>query len=122
MVHPEAAIFHRVYESHGFDLGEWHPYDRHELRNGQPKNLVVPPKVISSFQGTPGMMTMFATGWHKPFIRSNHHIKLSDHADWRELLNLIESTGAHTVMTVHGDGQQLKNYLNSKHIEINVLI
>ncbi|MEY3343083.1 MAG: hypothetical protein RL090_767 [Bacteroidota bacterium] len=122
MVHPEPATFHKVYEKHGFDLGSWHPYDRHELKSQKPVNLVVPPKVLSSFQGTPGMVTMFATGWHKPFIRSNHHIKLSDHADWKEVLNLIRSSGAHTVMAVHGDGQQLKTYLNSVFKEIKVLI
>lgn len=122
MVHPEPAVFHRIYEQHGYELGHWKPYDHHAFKGSSDSILVVPPKVLSSYHSTPGVVTMFATGWHKPYIRSTHHIKVSDHADWGELLQLVDRTGASTILTVHGNGSVFQDYLSTTHPNIKVII
>jgi putative mRNA 3-end processing factor len=122
MVHAEPAVFHKVYEHHGYNLGTWEHYDRHELKADAKFILIVPPKVLSSYHGKPGMVTMFATGWLRPYIRSTHHLRISDHADWNELLNLIDSCGAKAIMTVHGDGMTLKSHLEAVSPNIKVYI
>jgi len=121
MVHPEPAIFHRVYEHHGYDLGNWEPYDHHAFKRSNDHILVVPPKVLSSYHATPGVITMFATGWKKPFIRSTHHIQVSDHADWQELLHLVDASQASTILTVHGSGEELQQHLLNTHPKIKVI-
>ncbi|MGR6088867.1 MAG: MBL fold metallo-hydrolase [Arcticibacter sp.] len=122
MVHPEPAVFHRIYEDYGMALGQWEHYDHHAFKRTNDLILMVPPKVLSSFHGRPGIVTMFATGWKRPYIRATHHMQISDHADWGELLRLIESSGATTIMAVHGSGIELQNHLQKISPNINVIL
>jgi len=115
MVHPEAAVFHRIYEQQGIGLGEWYHYNYRLFNRSRGNILIVPPRALSTYYNQAGMITVFATGWKKSPFRSHFNFHLSDHADWNEILQLVEQTGAKKIMTVHGDGATLLAHLqNSK--------
>lgn len=120
MVHPEAAVFHRVYEDHGMNPGTWQPYNYQKFRRDKGLILLVPPRALSTFRYTPGVMTTFATGWNNHPIASQFRFHISDHADWHETLWLIENARPKRVFTVHGDGAPLKDHLRKVKPEITV--
>ncbi len=60
--------------------------------------------------------TAFASGWMQ--VRGNRRRRgyergfvLSDHADWRGLIDTIDATGAQTVFATHGQSDVLARYL-----------
>ncbi|MDQ3051204.1 MAG: MBL fold metallo-hydrolase [Bacteroidota bacterium] len=111
MVHPEAAVFHRIYEQAGISLGEWQHYNYRLFNRTRGNILIAPPRAMSTYLNHVSVVTVFATGWKKSPFRSHFNFHLSDHADWSEILQLIEKTGATQIMTVHGDGSSLINHL-----------
>lgn len=110
-VHPEIVRFHKVYESHGIALGEWLPYQRTEFRREAGAVLILPPSIFGRFDRMPGVRRLFATGWKRAYMRCDGVLPVSDHADWNDLLRLINTCGAHTIHTLHGDGITLQRYL-----------
>ena len=83
--------------------------------------ILAPP----SARGTPWMRrfgvisTAFASGWMR--IRGARRGRsmdrgfiLSDHADWPELLDTIEATGAQRVLTTHGYSDTLARFLRER--------
>jgi putative mRNA 3-end processing factor len=46
---------------------------------------------------------------------------ISDHADWNDLLTLIERVKPKAIYTLHGDGTHLSNYFSEKDIEVHML-
>ena len=64
--------------------------------------------------------TAFCSGWisgkHRDY---DHGFKISDHADWHDLIKTIEESGAKEVILIHGAGPILRKYLNSKGIIVS---
>ncbi len=120
MVHPETAIYHRVYEDSGMTPGVWTPYSYRKFRSNNCHVLIVPPRVMSSYNSTPGIVTTFATGWINPPIRAHFKFHISDHADWNDIIWLVEKSKARKVLTVHGDGRVLKQHLQLSRPDITV--
>ena len=118
MIHPEAAVFHRIYERAGITLGKWEHYNYRLFNRTRGNILVAPPRAISTYLNNVGVVTVFATGWKKSPFRSHFNFHLSDHADWQEILYLVEKTGAKEIITVHGDGEHLINHLLKEQPEI----
>jgi putative mRNA 3-end processing factor len=63
--------------------------------------------------------TAFASGWMR--VRANRRHRgydrgfiLSDHADWPQLIQTIEETGAKQVLVTHGKSDVLVNYLQER--------
>jgi putative mRNA 3-end processing factor len=113
MVHPESAVYHRIYEQHGVNLGSWHPYQYRLMRNSSNNVLIAPPRALSTYLNQVGVVTTFATGWKKSPFRSHFNFHISDHADWKELLHLVKETGAGKIITVHGNGDMLKSHFSN---------
>jgi putative mRNA 3-end processing factor len=120
MVHPETAIYHRVYEDSGMKPGIWTHYNYQKFRSAHSHVLIVPPRVMSTYNSTPGIVTTFATGWLNPPIKSHFKFHISDHADWNDIIWLVEKSGASKVLTVHGDGRVLKQHLKISRPDINI--
>jgi Cft2 family RNA processing exonuclease len=125
-VHPEIARYHRIYEQQGCTLGSWHllnemrPKETAVLvpqRYGrtQLERLLAKHGIVDQFH------TIFLSGWavdgHAASRCGTHEaLPLSDHADWRELLEVVEIVNPQRVYTVHGF-PDLAIYLRSQGIE-----
>jgi putative mRNA 3-end processing factor len=121
MVHRNISSFNRIYETSGFALGGWLPYDKHAFRKMRDMIYLLPPAHSRSFYPQPWYMRAFASGWDHLQIGYDFKLYISDHADWFDILKLVEQTGAKEVYTIHGDGAQLKSHLSEKGIKVTLL-
>ena len=111
MVHPEAAIYHTAYQQGGISLGNWQHYNYREFRNSKNNILIAPPRALSTYLNEPSTLVLFATGWKRSPVRSHFNFYLSDHADWKEILEVVRFSGAKKIIPVHGDGKHLMQHL-----------
>lgn len=120
-VHPELITYHRIYEKHGFNLGEWKPYRRAEFKNEEQSFYIVSPSQFNRFSRNKNVLKVFATGWKQSYYQCDEVLNISDHADWNDLLQVVKNSGAKHVYTVHGDGNHLKNHLEGSNIGVTIL-
>jgi putative mRNA 3-end processing factor len=121
IVHSESVAFHKIYESFGFSLGNWSRYNRRLLKENDNIIYVVPPTVYYRHAESKAFLKTFATGW-KQFYRNNDlRLTISDHADWRELHELIAYVKPKTVFTLHGDGSRLKKFFEGQAMNVVML-
>jgi putative mRNA 3-end processing factor len=120
-IHPELITYHRIYENHGFALGEWKPYRRVEFKNETSSFYIVSPSQFNRFSRNKNVLKVFATGWKQSYYACDEVLSISDHADWNDLLLVVKNSGAKHVYTVHGDGSHLKNYLAGTNIGVTIL-
>ena len=121
MVHRSIILFNKAYESSGFKLGEWIPYDKHSFRKQKNMVYLLPPAQAKNFYPQPNYLRAFATGWDH--LQANFDFKLfiSDHADWYDLLTLIEKVQPKQIFTLHGNGKDLKDHLEPQGINVTIL-
>ncbi len=104
-VHGAIAKFIPVYQEHGYAFPGWEPYDAKALAG---KALVVVPAHGSTLEGSGKNVRMaYVSGWaalDNARARSGAEelIPYSDHADFNELLQLVEHSGAQHIDVVHG--------------------
>ena len=99
--------------------------DRSQLRQA----LVITPSSANSAEWLPkcaAVSTAFASGWMQfRSTRKNAAIDrgfvLSDHADWKGILQAVELSEAENVWTTHGDGQVFTRYLREQGIDAHML-
>jgi putative mRNA 3-end processing factor len=119
-VQSEIAQYHKVYESAGFNLGNWEVYNRDEFKHETGCVYIVPPNWLSRNRRNKNVYRAFATGWKKYFFNCDAILHVSDHADWNDILHLIEKVQPQKIYTLHGDGSHLKEHLKDK-FDITVL-
>jgi putative mRNA 3-end processing factor len=66
----------------------------------------------------PDPVTAFASGWMRVRARARQQgielpLVISDHADWRELIETIADTGAEEVWVTHGREEALLHHINT---------
>ena len=89
--------------------------------------VLAPPKYLqpSWYRRFGKTETAFAFGWMAlEDSRKRGYDKgfaLSDHADWSELLQTIEETGASNVITCHGESSELEEYLAGRGLVVSSL-
>lgn len=111
LVHHSIMPFMKIYEDHGINLGSYAAYDRKVMKHNQSNMVyVVPPMVFHSYFKAINVVRIFATGWKH--LQQNNEIQLyiSDHVDWKAILQTIETVAPKEVWTTHGSGTQLQNY------------
>ncbi len=118
-VHPDLIMYHRMYENYGIDLGDWDYFRADELLDDMGAFYVVPPAYFLRFRKR-NVLRVFATGWKNSFYSCDRVLRISDHADWPGMLDVIERSQASKIYTVHGNGQHLRNYLKDK-IEVTII-
>jgi putative mRNA 3-end processing factor len=121
MVHKNISSFNKLYEHSGFPLGKWQIYDKHAFRKQRNYIYLLPPAHSRNFYPQPWYLRAFASGWEHLQTNFDFKLYISDHADWFDILSLIDHTGAQKIYTVHGDGEHLKQHLHLKGIEVNLL-
>jgi putative mRNA 3-end processing factor len=119
-VHPELEMYHRIYENHGVALGNWKSYRRDDFHNSEKGFFIVPPSYFRNYALQPNVLSVFATGWKRSFYRCDRVLRISDHADWNGVLNVVTNSKAKKVYTVHGNGRLLKEHLKES-IEVKII-
>ena len=127
-VHGAVDEFMRIYANLGIDLPVVEKVDRHLQRDYDGAMIVAPPAVedsnwVKTFRGA---KRGFASGWMA--IRGARRRRnldrgfvLSDHADWKGLIEVIEGTEAEEVLMTHGNGEPMVRYLTERGVRAAVL-
>lgn len=114
VVHPVVARICAVYERHGVDLGEYEVwgvqnslFGRRSTSDLRGKVVVMPPHMRNDIRRISGAETVALTGWalHGRSGETQHALPLSDHADFDELIELAQSSGAKTIYVTHGSAR-----------------
>ena len=122
LIHPDIIPFHRIYEKYGINSWKWQPFNRSEWKRNKNCVYIVPPAVFRSYTKTPDVLTAFPSGWDKLQTQCDIRLMISDHADWKQLLLLLEKVSPNLVYTLHGDGTQLKKYCVAKGIGVGEMV
>jgi Cft2 family RNA processing exonuclease len=104
-VHGAIAKFIPVYERYGYGFPGWEPYDARAMAG---KALVVVPTHGSVLEASgKNVRLAYVSGWAALDNARNRSgaeelVPYSDHADFNELMTLVERSGARRVDVVHG--------------------
>ncbi len=121
LVHHELVRGHKMYEKFGFDLGSWKRYNKKYLKNNAKIVYLVPPTEFRNFKDSKEFITIFATGWDWVKGSSRITLKISDHADWYDLKDVINKMNPKMIYTLHGDGKHLQYHYAMKGMKISML-
>jgi len=119
-LHDALAEYCALYESFGVRLGEL------KAATGAPRDelkgevVLAPPSAIADrwSRRLPDPVTAFASGWMRVRARARQQgvelpLVISDHADWRELVETIAETGAEEVWVTHGREDALLRHIQT---------
>jgi putative mRNA 3-end processing factor len=120
-----------LYESCGYDFGEWIPASnlkgkaREEMRG---KVVLAPPSTLADrwSRTLPDMLPIMASGWMQIRARARQRraemaLIVSDHADWQDLIRTVEETQAKEVWITHGRTDALEYELKRRGIKAKAL-
>lgn len=111
VVHPAVAAICEIYVRHGVDLGSWEvATDQNAFFARAAAGLdgavvVMPPHLRREIDAIPRAETINLSGWalkNDWRLRADHGLPLSDHADFDELLELVERASPSVVWVTHG--------------------
>ena len=120
LTHSTIAGFNKVYEKNGIKLDNWQPYSRKFFKQHHNCIYLVPPVTYKYYYNQFKTLKAFASGWKRLQHGADVELLISDHADWNDLIKVIETTQPSKVITLHGDGNHLKSYFKDR-IEFVVL-
>lgn len=120
LVHHSIMPFVHIYEQLGVSLGNFQIYDRKIMKQQLQGNVyLVPPMVFNSYIRAINVVRVFATGWKHLQQGNGHSLYISDHVDWKGIIQTIEEVKPKEVWTLHGDGKQLQaHFLNQLEVKI----
>ncbi|HEX4231099.1 MAG TPA: hypothetical protein VHZ07_20650 [Bryobacteraceae bacterium] len=116
-VHGAIAKFIPVYEDYGYRFPGWEPFEAKAISG---KALVVVPSHGKALGASRKMVrTAYVSGWaalDNARTRSGAEelIPYSDHADFDELLTLVEQSGAERIDVVHGYNEPFAHILQTR--------
>jgi putative mRNA 3-end processing factor len=127
-VHGAVDAFVRIYRDLGVDLPVVEKADP-KLDQDYAGAIILAPPAVEDSNWTRSFRQAkrgFASGWMA--IRGARRRKnldrgfvLSDHADWKGLIEVIKGTGAEEVLMTHGNGDALVRYLSEQGLKAAVL-
>lgn len=120
-VHPQICRFHKVYEEAGVEIGKWQTYRRKEYIDSGNGVFIAPPSELRRYSRSGNVHRMFATGWKKSWFACDSILQISDHADWFDLLDVIDKVKPKQIFTLHGDGTHLKKHLENTAMQVEIL-
>lgn len=115
LLHHNVYPITKIYTQLGVDLGQYQPYDRKLMKQSTGGMIyMVPPLVYNSYFRAVNVVRVFATGWAG--LQKHNDVKLfiSDHVDWKEILQTIATVNPKEVWTTHGNGKELQEYFDGK--------
>lgn len=120
LVHHRIMPLNQVYENMGFHLGKCELYSRKLMKQQDEYVYIVPPFTFDSYFKATGVKRFFASGWQHLQVNQQDTLMISDHADWSDILKVIELTRPQQLWTLHGDGKHLAAHFNN-HIFVKML-
>ena len=118
MLYHSIVPFHKIYDEYGIKINNWIPYSRRILKQHQRCVYLVPPVIFKYYHNQYKVLKAFASGWDRLHKGNDFSLHISDHADWAQLLMVIERSKAKRIVTLHGDGSHLKSYSSDKSFEV----
>jgi Cft2 family RNA processing exonuclease len=118
-VHGSIGRLLPVYERAGYAFDGWLPYD---ARTTEGKALVVVPSFRAMLEASgKNVRVAYVSGWAALDNARNRAgaevlIPYSDHADFNELVGIVEQSGASQVDVVHGYTEEFAHVLNGRGI------
>lgn len=116
------------YQSQGVDLGELRQATEQDKKDLTGAIVIAPPSALKDrwSRRLQDPVISFASGWMTIKQRAKQSgvelpLVISDHADWPELTETIEATGAHTVWVTHGREDALVQWCKTKGLEAQPL-
>ncbi len=120
MVHKYMLPYHHFYQESGILLGPWESYDKRKFRKEKNVVYLLPPAAYRSMYPNISYLRAFASGWNN-LQDGDLKLFISDHADWNDLLTLVEKVNPKEIYTLHGDGTHLAKHFSDKNIEVHML-
>lgn len=120
LVHRQIEPINRLYERFGFLNGRYKLYDRKSIKTQNNFIYLVPPFTFHSYSKAVGLRQIFASGWKNLQTSVQDSLYISDHADWDDILLLIDKVQPQQIWTLHGNGNHLKQYFADK-IRVKIL-
>jgi Cft2 family RNA processing exonuclease len=119
-VHGSIARFIPVYESAGYAFPGWEPY---QSRQTAGKALVMVPGFRNNLEASgKNYRLAYVSGWAsldnaRARVGADELIPYSDHADYEELLTMVEGSGARKVDVVHGYTEMFAHILRQRGLD-----
>jgi Cft2 family RNA processing exonuclease len=116
-VHGAIARFLPTYQGNGYSFDGWEPYDAKTIMG---KALVVVPAHGSALEASgKNIRLAYVSGWAaldnaRARTGAEELIPYSDHADFEELMELVDASGAKQVDIVHGYTVPFANILKAR--------
>ncbi len=120
MVHGAIARYIPFYEQAGWQIPGWVPYDARSLAGHA---LVVTPGLRANLEASRHPVRMaLVSGWAmfdsaRARSGADELIPYSDHGSYRELLQIVEESGARRVDVVHGYADAFAGVLRERGLE-----
>jgi putative mRNA 3-end processing factor len=114
-VHHSIFSLNKLYESFGFNVGNYELYSRKSMKQAN-QNLVyiVPPLTFNSYIRAKNVVRAFASGWLRLQKNNDLQILISDHVDWNDIIKMLKEVEPKEVWTLHGDGSYLKEHFKDQ--------
>lgn len=120
LVHRNIEPINRIYEKFGYLKAKYRLYDRKSIKTDNNFIYLVPPFTFHSYIRATGLRRIFASGWKNLQTSEQDSLYISDHADWEDILLLIDKVQPQQIWTLHGNGMYLKQYFANK-IRVKIL-
>lgn len=111
----------QLYQDHGIDLGELRKATLDNKSEFAGSVVIAPPSALQDrwSRRFPDPVICMASGWMHVKQRARQRgvelpLIISDHADWTELCQTVEETGAHTIWVTHGREDALVYYCRQR--------
>lgn len=115
LLHHKILPICQLHEKFGIQIGRYKPYDRKLMKESH-KNYVylVPPLTFKSYLGATHVSRAFASGWKDLQTNNDLQLLISDHADWNDILEMVNKVKPREIWTVHGNGAHLKKHYDGQ--------
>lgn len=120
LVHRNIEPINKIYEKFGYLNAKYRLYDRKSIKTQNNFIYLVPPFTFHSYIKATGLRRIFASGWKNLQTNEQDSLYISDHADWDDILLMIEKVQPSQIWTLHGNGSYLQQYFSGK-LRVKVL-
>lgn len=128
-VHESIGRLNKAFEAVGIDLPEYTVADfRERPKEMEHEIVIVPPALLDSniIKKVPDAATAICSGWMqvrgaRRWRSADAGFAMSDHADWKGLLQTVKATEAEIIHVTHGQTEIFSKYLNEIGMKADVI-